>query len=225
MRTFIDLRIRRHVLVAPGPGQRRGGLHRTRAQPLTEDVVLPTPALVPPVLGRGEAAVGDPYDPGQGPVPQVLAGLADQRRVSLVLPGQRHTAPGSHRRPPARPGNARAARGCWVPKSGIPSRRRRRRSRPGASGPGRSARRVLHLASRPRPAPGRARRRDGIPGAVPAPARPRGTLEVPRLPKLQHVFSAATRRRPDSAGHHRTTQDRPLTCWCWSGGRSRWCGE
>jgi hypothetical protein len=32
---------------------------------------------------------------------------------------------------------------------------------------------------------------------------------VPRLPELQRVFSAATRRGPDSAGHHRTDQDRP----------------
>jgi hypothetical protein len=67
----------------------------------------------------------------------------------------------------------------------IPSRRRQRHSRPGASGPGRSSRAVLHLAHWPRPASKQARRRDGIPtpGRRPAASQhPACNRSGPRVP-------------------------------------------
>jgi len=47
----------------------------------------------PPVLGRGEAAVGDPDHPGQLPVPQIRADLAHHRGVGGVA----RPAPGPDR--------------------------------------------------------------------------------------------------------------------------------
>jgi hypothetical protein len=54
------------------------------------------------VGGRGEAAVGDPDDPEQGPVPHVVLDLADQRGVGRV-PGP---APHPHRDAAAGDGQA-----------------------------------------------------------------------------------------------------------------------
>jgi hypothetical protein len=63
--------------------------------------------------------------------------------------------------------------------AGIPSRRRRRRSRPGVGGPARSARWVLQLDPLPQACSGQARRRDGRPAS--APARPAAS-QHPRVP-------------------------------------------
>lgn len=59
--------------------------------------------LQEPAVGPGgEAAVGDPHDTAQAPVPHVLVDLAI-RAESAVLPGQHQTRTGMRSRVTARP--------------------------------------------------------------------------------------------------------------------------
>ena len=92
---LLDPQVRADVLVAAWPGQRRGGLRRAGAQLLAEDVAVRAGGQVAAVGGGGEPAVGDPDHPAQGPVPQVVLDLADQRRVGGVA----RPAPHPHRDP------------------------------------------------------------------------------------------------------------------------------
>ena len=74
--------------VLPRPGGL--GFGRAGAQLLPEDVVLVPGPQVAAVVRGGEAAVGDPHDSGQGPVPQVVLTWRISAE-SAVLPGQHQT--------------------------------------------------------------------------------------------------------------------------------------
>src|SRR5208337_2428021 len=81
---FLDLEVARDVLVASLPGQGGFRLGGAGAELLPDDVVVPALAQVAAVFRGGEAAVGDPYDAGQGPVPHVVLDLPDQGGVAGV---------------------------------------------------------------------------------------------------------------------------------------------
>ena len=70
-----------HFFVSPGPGKGRLGFFGARAQFLPHDVVVVAAAQEAAVLGRGEAPVGHPDDPGEGPLPEVGLDLADEGTV------------------------------------------------------------------------------------------------------------------------------------------------
>jgi hypothetical protein len=72
------------VLVAALPGERGGRLGGAGAELLPDDVAAGALLQEPAVLPGGEAAVGDPDDPAQAPVPHVLFHLPDQCRVGGV---------------------------------------------------------------------------------------------------------------------------------------------
>jgi hypothetical protein len=81
---LFDLQVVGHLLVAARPGEGRLGVGGPRPQPLAEDVAVPTGTQVTPVGRGGEPAVADPHDTRQGPLPQVVLGLPDQRGVGGV---------------------------------------------------------------------------------------------------------------------------------------------
>ena len=62
---FLDLQVVFHGGVAALPGQRGADLLGAGAELLPDDVAARAAHQRPPVLLRGEAPVGDPYDPGQ----------------------------------------------------------------------------------------------------------------------------------------------------------------
>ena len=84
---FLDLKVVRNGSVAALAGQCGVGFRGATAQFLPEDVVTAGLLQVAAVGRRGEPAVGDPHDPGQGPVPHVVLDLPDQGAVGR-LPGQ-----------------------------------------------------------------------------------------------------------------------------------------
>ena len=81
--------------ITPADLARGLGVGGSGAELLSEDVPPGAGHQVTAVLGGGEAAVGDPDDLAEGPVPQVVLDLADQRRVGGV-PGP---GPDPHRDP------------------------------------------------------------------------------------------------------------------------------
>ena len=81
---LLDLEVPRDVLVASLPGQRGGRVGGPGAELLPDDVAAAAFAQVAAVLRGGEAAVGDPDDLRQAPVPHVVLDLPDQRGVARV---------------------------------------------------------------------------------------------------------------------------------------------
>ena len=66
-RDFLDPQVVGHGAVAPGAGQRAGGLGVGVARLLGVDVVAATPGQVGPVGRGGEPAVAHPHQPAQTP--------------------------------------------------------------------------------------------------------------------------------------------------------------
>src|SRR6266511_808059 len=81
---LLDPQVVGHLLVAALAFEGGGRLGGARPQSLADDVVVVAAPEESAVLRRGEAAVGHPDDPGQGPVPQVGLDLADQGLVAGV---------------------------------------------------------------------------------------------------------------------------------------------
>ena len=99
------------------------------------DVVPAAGGQVAAVGCGGEPAVGDPHDPGQGPVPHVVLDLADQRGVAGVA----GPAPHPHRDPV--PGDRHPDHDLRAGRRGSPWTCRRSGTRPC---------RAVALAGRPR---------------------------------------------------------------------------
>ena len=81
---LLDTHVPGDVLVAALPGQGLLDLGGCGAELLADDVGVGAAAQVAAVGLGGEAAVGDPHDLGEGPVPHVVLDLPDQGLVGGV---------------------------------------------------------------------------------------------------------------------------------------------
>jgi hypothetical protein len=87
---LLDLEVAGHRAIPTLPGQGRLGLGALAPELLAQDVVVAAALEVAAVLGRVEAAVGDPHDPPQPPGPQVLLDLPDERLIVGVAGPRPH---------------------------------------------------------------------------------------------------------------------------------------
>lgn len=109
---LLDPQVARHAPVAPRSGERGGGLGVGLAQLLGVDVVPATAGEVGPVGRGGEPAVGDPDQPVQPPVGQVVA-VRRMIAVSAVLPGKVQHRIGTPSRVTAIPITTWGSSGRW----------------------------------------------------------------------------------------------------------------
>ena len=87
---FFDLHVVGDLGVAALTGQGRGDLVGPATEFLADDVVPAAALQVAAVVGRGEAAVGDPDDAGQAPTAHVVFHLADELGVAGVAGPRPH---------------------------------------------------------------------------------------------------------------------------------------